>query len=146
MAGNKNSGRRPKATALKLLTGNPGKRRLNEAEPKPPSGDVVMPAWISAPAVAVWTEIAPVASSMGTLTPADVWAFGRLCELESSARESSRLKGDPEHPFSVKLEMELAAALRPYYERFGLDPSGRSRIKLPESKPVNPLDRFIKRA
>jgi hypothetical protein len=28
-------GRRPKPTRLKVLTGNPGKRRLNATEPKP---------------------------------------------------------------------------------------------------------------
>jgi phage terminase small subunit len=28
-------GRRPKPTRMKILTGNPGKRRLNENEPKP---------------------------------------------------------------------------------------------------------------
>ena len=30
-------GRKPKPTALKLLEGNPGKRRINGTEPKPPS-------------------------------------------------------------------------------------------------------------
>jgi hypothetical protein len=33
MAGNWNSGSRPKPTALKVLRGNPGKRPLNEKEP-----------------------------------------------------------------------------------------------------------------
>jgi phage terminase small subunit len=135
MAGNANSGRRPKPTAMKLLRGNPGKRRLNEAEPQPPAGEVTAPASLSAKAQAVWTEIAPVAIAMGTLTPADVWAFGTLCELEATRRLVSQAT-TLDAPHLLKLERETAMALRPYYEKFGLEPVGRSRIKvLPTEKP-----------
>jgi P27 family predicted phage terminase small subunit len=101
--------------------------------------------------LAVWGEIAPVAQAMGTLTTADVEAFATLCELESTRRMASAQK-DAEgftpflvsedfngadklqvHP-ALKLERETATALRPYYEKFGLEPSGRARIALPKKK------------
>lgn len=41
-------GRRPKPTALKELEGNPGKRRLNRAEPKPDGDLYAAPEWMSA--------------------------------------------------------------------------------------------------
>lgn len=149
MAGNRNSGRRPQPTALKVLRGNPSKTRLNEAEPQPPDGNVVQPATLSAQGAVIWGEIAPVATAMGTLTVADVWAFSRLCELEAMARATAGVKDNGEL-FRVKserdgdvvvtiddvvaTEVKLANALRPYYEKFGLEPSGRSRIKVPKDK------------
>jgi P27 family predicted phage terminase small subunit len=147
--GNQNSGRRPKPTALKILQGNPGQRRLNEHEPKPPQGAVNRPQTLSKHACAVWDELAPIALAMGTLTRADVCSFGTLCELESTrlmaSAEKSREGFTPflmttitdsagnehpkvaEHP-AVKLERNTAAALRPYYEKFGLEPVGRARL------------------
>lgn len=134
MAGNKNSGRRPQPTALKILRGNPSKTPLNEQEPVPPDGPVERPRFLSVAAALVWAELAPVALAMGTLTVADVAAFARLCELESTARAISARKDDPDAVFSAKAEQEAAAALRPYYEKFGLEPSGRSRIKVPKAE------------
>jgi hypothetical protein len=40
------TGRPPKPTALKLMTGNPGRRPLPKDEPAPPKGDVLAPAWL----------------------------------------------------------------------------------------------------
>lgn len=153
--GNQNSGRRPKPTALKLLQGNPGKRHLNASEPKPPVGEVVKPGALSGTASAVWDEMAPIALAMGTLTTADAASFATFCELEATRRMTALEKGREgftlflitsitdsagnehmkvqEHP-AIKLERNTAAALRPYYEKFGLEPVGRARISLPKAK------------
>lgn len=146
--GNHNSGRRPKPTALKVLQGNPGKRKLNEREPKPPAGEVRKPRGLSRAAGLEWDELAPIAMAMGTLTTADVTSFGTLCELVATLHMASSQK-DAEGfgPFTVsddfngvptvkvhaalKLERETANALRPYYEKFGLEPVGRARISVP---------------
>ena len=73
--GNSNSGRRPQPTNVLKMRGNPGKRPLNDAEPKPPDAPVVKPGYLSAVAGVVWDEIAPIAEAMGTLTAADVAAW-----------------------------------------------------------------------
>lgn len=157
--GNQNSGRRPKPTALHVLNGNPSKKKLNDREPKPPAGDVIPHDQVSQVAKAVWAELAPVGLAMGTLTTADVSAFATLCELEATRRLASAQKdvegftpflmttitdsAGNEHPKvqehpAIKLERNTAAALRPYYEKFGLEPVGRARISVPkQDEPVS---------
>jgi len=158
--GNHNSGRRPTPTALKILRGNPGKRPLNQDEPQPPKGPVVKPE-LSAGADRVWDALAPVCEAMGTLTAADVRVFATLCELQatfiaavkeknaegfspflvttmvdSAGNEHMNVK---EHP-AIKLERNTAAAMRPYYEKFGLEPVGRARIHV--KKPEEPVNKW----
>ncbi len=117
-----------------MLRGNPGKRRLNDTEPQPPSSVVRRPAFLSASASVVWDSIAPAAKAMGTLTAADVQAFARLCELEATARANSAKKDTDPANFSVRVELDTANALKAYYDFFGLTPTGRSRIKLPKAE------------
>jgi phage terminase small subunit len=153
--GYENSGRRPQPSALKVLRGNPGKKRLNEHEPQPPTGDVVKPGNLSKLAGAVWDELAPVCLAMGTLTTADVRPFATLCELQATLTRAS-LEKDAEGwaPFTlsdgapvvkihavVKLERETATALRPYYALFGLEPISRARIAVPK-KPDVPVSKW----
>lgn len=154
MAGNANSGRRPRPTALKLLRGEKNKDRINQDEPKPPALPVVKPAGMSAVGSTVWDEIAPVCLAMGTLTAADVRPFATMCELQATMQQASAAKDaegfrpfltrreDPEDEHSalvvvidavLKLERDTAAALRPYYALFGLEPTSRARIKVPKA-------------
>ena len=129
--GVENSGRRPQATSLKVLRGNPGKRKLPAAEPVPPSGEVVAPGGLSLGAVVMWAELAPLALAMRTLTTADVRVFGTMCELQATLLVASSQKSDadPERAaLAIKLERDTAIALRPYYALFGLEPVSRARI------------------
>lgn len=125
--GRENSGRRPQPTALKILRGNPGKRPLNELEPKPPAGEVEKPA-LSVGGQAAWKDLAPVCLVMGTLTPADVTAFAAMCELVGTLRATSMSKDTGD--FDARLERDTANALRPYFAMFGLEPSGRARLRV----------------
>ncbi len=147
--GNQNSGRRPQPTALKVLKGNPGQRKLNENEPRPPAGDTGKPPGLTAGAGVIWDELAPVCLAMGTLTSADLRPFATLCELQATLLQASAQK-DAEGfaPFTLsedyngapkvgvhaalRLERETANTLRPYYEYFGLTPSSRARIVVPK--------------
>lgn len=132
--GNHNSGRRPKPTALHILNGNPSRKKLNENEVRPPAGEIVKPVGLSVAGAMVWGEIAPICLAMGTLTPADVSAFARLCEIEATARANSLKKDtDPDH-FSVRVELDTATTLKAYYDFFGLTPSARARISVPKQK------------
>jgi hypothetical protein len=137
--GNANSGRRPAPTALTLLRGNPSRKRLNRAEPKPPAGEVRMPAGFSPEAQAVWDELAPICLVMGTLTLADVRPFRMLCELEVSLGLARRWKADPEKlADGLKLERDLAPIVRQYYALFGLDAVSRSRIAVQQPPDAAP--------
>ena len=61
-------GRKPKPTALKLLEGNPGKRRINGSEPKPPASRPTCPAHLSPSAKAEWKRLAEALNRIGLLT------------------------------------------------------------------------------
>lgn len=130
--GNPNSGRRPIPTALKVLRGNPGQRKLNENEPTPPAGEITKPDGLSVAAGVIWDELAPVCLAMGTLTTADLRAFAGLCELQATFTAEARLKDLAPDKFSARLERETAVALRPYYEYFGMTPSSRTRLTVPK--------------
>jgi hypothetical protein len=133
--GNRNSGPRPRATALQLLRGVTRKDRLNLAEPQPPPGAVVKPAELTRDGGRIWDELAPVCVGMGTLTPADGRTFATLCELQavlSRAASWKSVKG-------VGLQLRVASVMRPYYAMFGLDPVSRTRIRVgkPDTAPVS---------
>lgn len=147
--GFENSGRRKQPAALKMLRGNPSKEKLNENEVRPPSGAVVVPAELSGLARVVWERLAPVCIQMGTLTPADLETFKRLCELQADLDKACASKDAPEFALftvsedyngapkmglhaAVKLEKELSPVIRPYYELFGLSPQSRARISVPK--------------
>jgi hypothetical protein len=134
--GNQNSGRRPAPTKLKLLRGNPGKRKPNQDEPQPPEGVTVRPADLSAGAMLVWDELAPTCLAMGTLTVADVTPFRTMCELEATLRAASAGKavGGDEGAVAMKRERETAIAVRPFYALFGLEPVSRARIRVPKGE------------
>jgi len=152
--GNQNSGRRPQPTALKVLRGNPGRAPLNRREPVPPAGAVRVPGTISAGGRRVWKRLAPIAVAMGTLTRADVEAFKTLCELQATLDQAAAAKDDPGfvlfvvgedgdgapvvtvHP-AVTLELRIAPIVRPYYEKFGLEPVGRARVQVGPAAPVS---------
>lgn len=136
--GNHNSGRRPQPTALKLLRGNPGKTKPNPNEPKPPSGPVEPPAELSAGARLVWSELAPVCVAMGTLTTADVRVFATMCELQSTLQRASASKDSSEGEaltVVLKLERDTAAAVRPFYGLFGLEPVSRAKVAVKAEEP-----------
>ena len=158
--GNKNSGRRPAPTALKILRGIPGKRRLNHREPVPPKGAVVMPVNVSSAAAAVWAELAPLALAMGTLTRSDVRAFATLCELQATLQHASAQKSLEGFAMfalvedgatgavtvvvhaAIKVEQAAAAAVRPFYELFGLTPVARARIAVPAAPAAKAVSKW----
>lgn len=139
---------------MKIAAGNPGKRKLNDAEPLPPQGEIAPPEYISVEARRHWDRIAPVVIAMRTLTTADVDAFARYCELlerysvlrafvwrKGAAGTSYRVTDD-----SGKLryiaELPQAAELRQVHRlllqlerEFGLTAAARSRIQV-EASPV----------
>lgn len=112
-------------------------------------GPVEKPRDLSTAAGAIWDRVAPICLAMGTLTTADVPAFVRYCELEVTAREASSQKDAPGFAMftisqdfdgaakvgvhaAIKVERETAAALRPYYDFFGMTPTSRARIQVPK--------------
>ena len=134
----------PKPTALKLIQGNPGKRRLNRREPKPPPGLPECPEDLSPGARAHWARVVPRLVAMRVLSLADEDALVVYCETYArwrAARDFIAKNGEvyPEkndrgevvrlRPFpQVRLAQQLLQAVRLYQQEFGLTPSARSRV------------------
>jgi len=78
----------PKPTALKLLAGNPGKRRLNHCEPEPGPSPRKVPAWLPAQAKQYWNDIRPMLEQINVMTEADETALAALCASYALWRES----------------------------------------------------------
>ena len=76
MGGSK-SGRKKKPTLLKLVTGNPGHRKLNESEPEPAVGEVIPPKWLDETALEKWAE---VLDNCRWITPADADTLALYCD------------------------------------------------------------------
>lgn len=78
-------GQIPQPTAVKLLNGNPGRRPINQAEPKPRSGAPVCPAQVRADPAALkeWRRLLPILKRMKVLTEADGIVLANLCTVHS---------------------------------------------------------------
>jgi P27 family predicted phage terminase small subunit len=135
----------PAPTALKLVKGT-RRDRVNTAGPKPAPDPNVLdpPAWLSTGAVDVWNLLAPQLVRQGVLTSWDVHAFTVLCEAivihERATAEladqgmtvDSSHGGRAKNPL-LQIVRDSAQTIRAFAQEFGLTPSARAGIKLPEA-------------
>ena len=132
------AGRPPTPTALKLLRGNPGKRPLNDREPKPRLGAEVPPFVRGNPAfVAEWKRHSERLTRYGLLTEVDDDALGALCVLSVKFREM--VAADATAPALANITRELRAL----WSRFGMTPADRARVKTEKPEEKSKLSRFI---
>ena len=148
MSGTGQSGRRPKPTALKLLTGNPGKRPLPKGEPKPALSGGKAPEWLSPQGRVFWDRNAPMILALGLLTEADVDLFATACEQDALYRRlmdvtlkapfSKRAQG-----VSVRMNKALEQRNRILLQ-FGFSPSARAKLSTEPPKEDNEFDRLFR--
>ena len=152
--GNWNSGRRPTPTALKILRGNPGKRRIPaEPEQEPPADGFAEPPPElrgDARARAEWNRVAPILVNAGIVSEADRSTLTALClewstylearhQLRTKGRVLTTKSGPRISPYIKIADMSLSHCQRLWIE-FGLTPSGRvkvSRIPLGRLDPAS---------
>lgn len=129
-------GRPPKPTALKLATGNPGKRPLNLQEPKPTVGLPDPPAWLPDSAKPHYLRLGAQLVATKVMTMSDGDALAWLAYLTAAAVEKI---GEGKQP------VMLIKELRSHRAEFGMSPSGRVRIRVaePEKKESN-VSRFLR--
>ncbi|MBI1291334.1 phage terminase small subunit P27 family [bacterium] len=132
-------GRKPKPTVLKLIEGNPGKRRINGREPRPPASVPTCPAHLSPTAKTEWKRLARMLNETGLLTQIDrtvlatyCQAYGRWVEAERKLAETPPLLKTPAGYVQVSpwitisnKQVELMTRLM---AEIGLSPSSRSRL------------------
>lgn len=133
----------PKPSHLKVLTGNPGNRPLNENEPQPAKGEPVMPDWLTGRAASAWRELVPELARIGLLTVVDGHALAVYCEawatyVEASERvrregvlvESYR-GGMAKNP-AAQIMRDSADLMLKVGSQFGLSPATRARLTIPD--------------
>ena len=136
-------GRKPKPTRFKLLTGNPGKRALNEREPQPPLPPALPkpPKHLGRDGREEWLRVGGMLLRTRVLTEADLTAlsaYATVCGSWMEAEREIRRKGimvrptpgskvrilNPMLPVANKCLQQMLQL----QAEFGLTPSSRPRI------------------
>lgn len=132
-------GRKPKPTALKELEGNPGKRPLNDREPKPEKKAPPCPKWLNDDAKKEWRRLAKKMETLGVLTEVDMSAFAAYCVAYSRWKQTEEeidRMGQTAYITQTKTgrfpQVDIAQKYFNIMERcaeqFGLTPASRSRL------------------
>lgn len=156
-------GPKPKPNILKILEGNPGRRPINTAEPKPPVGLPPCPSKLTGRAKELWDEFGRPLADCGIMTAIDGLALEQLIAayLEWVDASANMAKGGPVWFSKAASEGGLPKwQYSPYWHQankaarmviallreFGMTPSARAMLKT--SKPHadiedNPSARYI---
>jgi P27 family predicted phage terminase small subunit len=138
-------GRKPKPTVLKVLEGNPGKRRINDREPEAPAGIPDCPDYLDDEARDEWQRTGEVLRDMGLLSLADRTALAAYCtaysrwvQAEAAVKKYGTIVKSPDKGFPMKspyltIADQAMESMRKFMVEFGLTPSSRSRIKVPDA-------------
>lgn len=142
-------GRKPKPTAQKRAAGNPGKRRLNDAEPEFESLLIAPPApsWMADYAREMWDKLAPELIDAKVLTRTDLHVLEGFCSAYSRWREAEEdvtrngitiksMMGRSKNP-ACTVANEAMRQMTSYGAALGLDPASRARLVVPKAKKSN---------
>jgi P27 family predicted phage terminase small subunit len=142
-------GRRPKPTRVKILTGNPGKRPLNDQEPKPEAAIPDCPIELGPSARAEWDRLCRQLDKLKLLTDLDRAALAAYCgayalwaEATSAIQKYGAMVKSPtgypiQSPY-VSIANRQTEIMMRIASEFGFTPASRSRISV-EGSPVPDL-------
>lgn len=139
------AGRRPKPTAIKELTGNPGKRPLNDEEPEPELALPECPKHLGKHARKEWKRVAAELHSLGLLTRIDRAALAGYCQAwerwvaasEQLQKFGAVIKTPTGYPIQnpyLAIANTALDQVRKFAVEFGMTPSSRSRVKTGKKK------------
>lgn len=147
-------GRKPKPTAVKLLEGNPGKRALNRAEPKPRVVLPPPPDHLGEEEKAKWEVAVKELHPLGLITTIDQDALAMYCVIFvrwMKAEKMVREKGEIiktaagniiQNPY-LSIANRALEQLNKLGAEFGMTPSSRSRVKADLSDPDEELEQML---
>jgi P27 family predicted phage terminase small subunit len=146
-------GRRPKPTRMKLLTGNPGKRPMNEDEPKPESIIPDCPTALGPVARQEWDRLAGELGKLKLLTNLDRAALAAYCgayalwaeSTEAIQKYGTMVKSPSGYPIQspyVSIANRQAKIMMRIASEFGFTPASRSRISTPGKGEADLFDLF----
>lgn len=132
-------GRRPKPTRLKVLTGNPGRRPLNEDEPQPEVVIPECPPELGPVAKREWDRLAAELVALKLLTNLDRAALAAYCgayalwaeATEQIQKYGTMVKSPTGYPIQspyVSIANRQAEIMMRVASEFGFTPASRGRI------------------
>jgi P27 family predicted phage terminase small subunit len=141
-------GRPPKPTQLKVLEGNPGKRKLNHNEPQFSADGLFCPRGLGPEARREWRRVAKLLREQRVVTAADRGALAAYCvswarwmqaeavvETEGLTvdvtlynRKGEEIGTKPTINPNVMVAQQYQRLLMAAAGRLGLDPSSRSKV------------------
>lgn len=160
------AGRPRKPTALKILEGNRGKRKLDpKAEPQPTPGVPRMPAGLPSIAQRIWKQIVPELDRLNLLAIVDSTSLeaavrgasqGIVADRAVDKAQAKIASGKAEQHDYYQLSILMAASRKAWTQwksfatEFGLTPAARSRLQfspggstsVAESR-MDPLERAL---
>lgn len=156
-------GPKPRPTHLKVVEGNPGKRKLNTKEVQPRAIIPTPPAQLVGEAAEEWDRMAQTLFNLGILTEVDRAALAAYCEAygrwaDALDAQAAIRKRDPENPSAgfvittstgnmiqhplVGIVRRAGADMVRYAAEFGMTPSARVRLGSPDPSGEDPGDKF----
>ena len=149
-------GTKPKPTVLKVLEGNPGKRPLPKNEPTPAPLMPDCPDWLDAEAKKFWHKYGPKLHALGLLTEVDGPAFDVVCQryslwvkcekrLKKKGLISKSQSGYEQQRPEVSIAKQALADVRVFLAEFGMTPSSRRRMSVPEQSEPDEMERLLSR-
>jgi len=135
-------GRKPKPTQQKILEGNPGRRPLNQAEPRHPvlSSDVPRELATDEEARLEWLRLEPLLKGSRQITQADRAALIACClewsrylhAIQQVADKGPVIASPNGYPIInpwLSIATKALAGCNKLWPELGLTPSSRSRVK-----------------
>jgi P27 family predicted phage terminase small subunit len=133
-------GRKPTPTNLKLVRGNPGKRKIERACPEPEPLFAPPPDWLPEAAAERWRQLMPELARWGLFTRLDADALAIYCNACALYREQmaeaakagavvSTPSGYPMQNPHLAVANKAARVIREFAAEFGLTPVARVRLK-----------------
>jgi P27 family predicted phage terminase small subunit len=143
-------GRKPLPSNVVRLRGNPGKRRRNDAEPRPESRVPPCPACLGDEARKEWKRLSKELAELGLLTGLDRGLLAAYCQahalwveaVSSIGRYGTMIKSPNGFPMQspyvavANKQVDIAA-------EFGMTPSSRTRIRVGEKTPEDTFETFL---
>jgi P27 family predicted phage terminase small subunit len=147
-------GRKPLPSNVVRLRGNPGKRRLNDAEPRPVAKAPPCPPCLGDEARKEWQRLSQELAELGLLTGLDQGMLAAYCQahalwveaVASIERYGTMVKspnGYPmQSPYVAVANKQVDIMVRIAAE-FGMTPSSRTRIRVGPKAPEDPFEAFL---
>jgi P27 family predicted phage terminase small subunit len=147
-------GRKPKPTSQKRLEGNPGKRALNNAEPRPRVVLPRPPAHLSDDEKTKWKSLVKELHPLGLVTVLDLDQLSTYCVIWCRWMKAEKLvreKGEIiktaagniiQNPY-LSIANRALEQLNKLGAEFGMTPSSRSRVKTETPDAEHELEQML---